>query len=575
MKSNMGLSVKDYGIATGLNHSKLLVVPANQRSYAWEESHVKTLFEDISSAIAGRQDNYFLGTIVLTSGGGNALEVADGQQRLATITILIAAIRDFLLNGGVIEKKAAEKYRSAYLLDYDVSSGESIPRLQLNYEDRDFFRKKILLDPQEQERINVSGSSPLPLSHKRLESAAKIAKEHIQNITAQFSNITDKAKVLHEWVKFLEDSAVIIEIKVSDGVDAFKMFETLNDRGLRASQTDILKNYLFGKSKDQIGEIQTKWTSMNASIEVIGDDELLLTYIRHYWTLYHGYIAERDLATQVQSEIAGRQQAVELVTSLDNYAADYVGLLHPLEYRGWKWKKFDEQIRAYIYVITCILNVEQIRPLLLAIIKKFDADQTYKSVKMLLSLSVRFIIAGAGGGGPLDRTYGLLSKEIMAGAITTKNQLKERMSPSIMRTDEDFKEVFTKCRVSKTDLARYYLRSLELFKQGNSEAALGGTLDGKNEFNIEHIMPNNPSEQWDIPEDDLRLYCKRLGNMALLDPDINMRLGNKSFTEKKDSYSNSRSELTRMIGRYPKWEQAEIEDRQKKLAEIAVQVWNL
>ena len=77
--------------------------------------------------------------------------------------------------------------------------------------------------------------------------------------------------------------AVIIEIRVPDHFNAYTLFETLNDRGLRASQADILKNYLFGKAQDRLSEVAPKWASMASVLESVDVDDLLLTYLRHYW----------------------------------------------------------------------------------------------------------------------------------------------------------------------------------------------------------------------------------------------------------------------------------------------------
>src|SRR5262245_43870769 len=134
----LGISVSDNGIGTILNQH-LLMVPPNQRSYAWEDAHVLTLFEDLSAAISNDNQTYFLGTLVFTQGASERLEVADGQQRLATTSILIAAIRDYLAGMGPAEKKAAEKYTSEHLLIYDEMTAEHTPKLTLNTEDNDFF----------------------------------------------------------------------------------------------------------------------------------------------------------------------------------------------------------------------------------------------------------------------------------------------------------------------------------------------------------------------------------------------------------------------------------------------------
>ena len=379
----LGINAHDVGLGATLNQN-LLMVPPNQRSYAWEAPHVQTLLEDLSGTISADGAPYFLGTVVLTQGADGRLEVADGQQRLATTSILISAIRDKLEEMGEAEKKAAALFTTEYLLIYDVMTGENTPRLKLNYEDNDFFLNQILISPSETTRIKELPAVP---SHARLSTAANLARQHVENIIVQFKP-ADKAKELYKWVKFLRESAMVIAIIVPDSINAYTMFETLNDRGLRASQTDILKNFLFGRAQDRLHEVQMKWSSMVSAIETIGDEDLILTYLRHHWTLTHGYTAERELAALVKNEVAGKQQAVTLVTQLDSAASDYTGLLNPLEYIGWQ--TIDKQTRAYIYIITKILAIEQILPLLLAVLKKFEPAQARIAMKMFLNWSVRF-----------------------------------------------------------------------------------------------------------------------------------------------------------------------------------------
>ena len=543
------------------------VVPPNQRSYAWETSHVQTLFEDLSGAISAGNQPYFLGTLVLTQGDADRLEVADGQQRLATTSILIAAIRDYLEGVGAQEKKAAQKYTSEYLLIYDETSGKNTPRLQLNYEDNDFFLNQILISPTETTRLNLEPTIP---SHQRLYKAAALARDHVNNVVSQFAK-SDKAKELYKWVKFLRESAMVISIRVPDHINAYTMFETLNDRGLRASQTDILKNFLFGRAQDRLNEIQMKWSSMVATIETVGDEDLLLTYLRHHWTLTHGYTAERELAALVKNDISGRQQALNMAIGLDDFASDYTGLLNPLEYVGWP--NIDKQTRAYIYIVTRVLAIEQILPLLLAVLKKLEPAQTKIAAKMFLSWSVRFLVAGSGGGGPLDRAYGQLAKDVMDGTVKTAAQLREKVRAGVLRTDAEFKQAFSKARVTKTNLARYYLRALELHKEGDANADLGGTLDESYAFNVEHVLPQRESSDWKIGEQTAQQFRKRLGNMILLNPEENVKLGGKAFSQKKRIYARSPLLLTQAVAQYTMWGPNQIDDWQEQLAELAVKVW--
>jgi uncharacterized protein with ParB-like and HNH nuclease domain len=140
-QASVGLRFQETGIAAAIVQQQL-VVPVNQRSYAWEEAHVQALFRDLTKAFDSPHKVYFLGTIVLTRGQSSQWEVADGQQRLATTCILIAAIRDYLIELG--DDRAATKYESDYLVDYDPRSRESREKLRLNLEDSEYFKKRIL-----------------------------------------------------------------------------------------------------------------------------------------------------------------------------------------------------------------------------------------------------------------------------------------------------------------------------------------------------------------------------------------------------------------------------------------------
>ena len=306
----LGITIGELGIGTVLTKYPLRV-PLNQRSYAWEENHVQTLLQDFSNAIVGENKTYFLGTIVLTHSSDGKREVADGQQRLATTSILISAIRDHLFSGTSNEKEAANKYTQNFLLEFDELSGEHVPKLTLNSEDNDFFVKNALLAPDHKDKGSGRISTE---SHDRLAQPIAICRTHVQSIIKPYAKL-DQAKRLYEWISFLRENAVIIEIRVPDSFNAYTLFETLNDRGLRASQADILKNYLFGKAQDRLIEVAPKWAAMVSVVESVDVDDLLLTYLRHNWISYNGPTIEKELAERIREKVVGRQHAVDMGTS--------------------------------------------------------------------------------------------------------------------------------------------------------------------------------------------------------------------------------------------------------------------
>ena len=111
-------------------------MPPNQRSYAWEECHVRNLLEDISEAI-GNADNCFLGTVVVVSDGAADPSIADGQQRTATATILLEQVRDRLFSIG--RGPRARSIDIDFVRSTDRNTEAVLPRIKLNLEDNEFL----------------------------------------------------------------------------------------------------------------------------------------------------------------------------------------------------------------------------------------------------------------------------------------------------------------------------------------------------------------------------------------------------------------------------------------------------
>src|ERR1700730_6328293 len=131
------------GIGELLRHGRL-VVPPNQRS-AWEDRHVQDLLQDLAEAITNDDDEYFLGTIVLIEPRGAIPPVADGQQRLVTVSVMLARIRDRLHQ--IKREASAGKVDGDYLRSVDMETEERLARLTLNLEDNEYFRRYILSSP--------------------------------------------------------------------------------------------------------------------------------------------------------------------------------------------------------------------------------------------------------------------------------------------------------------------------------------------------------------------------------------------------------------------------------------------
>jgi hypothetical protein len=562
-ETGIGLSFDEYGIANTLNQY-YLTVPLNQREYKWEKDKVERLLDDLKKADNAGDQIYFLGMIVLARGAKGQLEIADGQQRLATISILIAAVRDYMLQLG--DRDGADAYENDYLLKYDPRLKVHKAKLELNFEDKEFFIKTILKRPDRREEYQGRPYN----SHERLKIAMETAAKDIRDMVSIFDDPEEKLRRIYDWMDFLKNNAKVIVITVPGHVgNVFKMFETLNARGLPASQIDILKNYLFDKGKERMAEIHPKWTSMVATIESQGGDDLLVDFIRHYWIAHYGPTYEAELGDAIEKQVKSERQVVDTAMALDLFAGDYVALLTPREHA--RWDDFSRQTRDCIYTITRELRVEQIRPLLLAIGRYLEVSEAQKAFHLCLSWSVRFLISGGGGGGVLDRHYGLRAKEISGREIMTVEQLADRMK-TVVPNDEVFKTSFEVASASRMYLVRYYLRAIELYLKEDPNPAFVPNEDPK-AINVEHILPITPGPQWKIDVDEAATWYKRLGNMVLLDAIKNTKIGNKAFDEKKQALVESSYLTTQKAGKNNSWGPDEIRERQIWLAKYVPKVW--
>jgi len=544
------------GIGRALFNKKL-AVPLYQRSYAWEERHVLDLLNDISTAMSNAEPEYFL---VTTKNDTDRPEVADGQQRLATTVLLLAAIRDHFYNVNDFDR--ANTISSKYLYEQALATLEVIPKLRLNENDNDYFVKRILSSPDSEDRAIEATKG----SHRKISEAATLAKKHVSDI----SKAQDATQRLANIVDYIQDSVKVIWVEVGNDANAFTIFETLNDRGLMLAISDLLKNYLFGRSDDRLPEVQQRWMSMMGTLDLIEDEGIAVTYIRHLWSSKHGLVREKELYSHITKHIRNKNHTVAFATELAENAKLYTAILNPT---NELWETYGNTTRQHIETLN-LLRMIQIRPLLLAVLSNFSAREVQKTLRLMVSWAVRFLIVGGLGGGTLETYYSEGGKEIRDHKITTVKQLSEKLK-KILPNDAKFKSAFSTATVSKQYLARYYLRVLEKESMGEPDPEL---IPNENVevVNLEHVLPLQPDTTWNnFNDEEHSFYVRRLGNMALLKTRINTEAGNNSFQYKISFYKKSNYTLTKEIAINKSWDTKAIEDRQIKLSELAVTAWPL
>lgn len=541
----------------GILRGYQLVVPPNQREYAWGEREVLNLFQDFAKAISDNESSYFLGTIVTVPRAMGTLEVIDGQQRLATTAILLAAIRDYLR---VSEPVIAEDIENGFLTGIDRAKRERIPKLRLNLDDNEFFRAHVL-----------AGESvePTRSSHERLAQAFKEARSQVRRIVSTVSQ-QDHGDVLNRWVGFIENGALAVLLRVPSDANAYKMFETLNDRGLKTSQADLVKNYLFGRADKRIHEAQQKWAMMRGTLETLDDDEVTVTFLRHALIAIRGYLREAEVYEAVQAQAKAEQSAITFLTTLESMSQNYTAIFNP---EHEKWNSYPDTTRRSIEVLN-LLNIRPLRPLMLAVATKFTPKEADAALQRLVSWAVRLVIASSTRSGSVEVPFATVANEVMTETIQSADDLRRKLSQTIP-TNEQFRSAVEVATVSSAKLARYYLRSLEMAAKDEREPWFIPN-DDRATINLEHVIPIKLEGNWpSLSEEEHRLNVRRLGNMALLPARSNSDLRSADFATKRAAFSGAPYVLTDQIASVDEWGPAQIAERQRVLAGLAIKAWPL
>ena len=442
----------------------------------------------------------------------------------------------------------------------DRSTRERIPRLRLNIDDNDYFRSRLASDSP-----ILDATKP---SHILLNSAFASASTQVQNIVATHDE-KNHGDVLNRWIDFIASRALVILLRVQSEANAYRMFETLNDRGLRTSQADLVKNYLFGRAGDRIAEVQNNWTLMRGALESMEKDDITIVFLRNALTIMRGFVREAQVYEITQTRANAPQPVVEFSQILAQLSTTYVAI-HSSEHE--RWNGHTREARRAVEVLN-LFGIRPMRPLVLAIGHKFEEPETAeRALKRLVSLGVRLMITGSTRTGTIEEGLAAVAYRVFDGEIADAGTLHAALQ-SVTPRDEEFRVRFETATVSNRKLGRYYLRSLEMAACGEEEP-WHIPNDDSAVITLEHILPEKPEGNWpQFDEEQVRLCWRRIGNLALLRSGENSNLKSDKFEDKKVVYAQAPYTLTSELRELDDWTLENIAERQKGLGQYALIAW--
>ena len=551
--------------------SNKLQVPIHQRSYAWgadsadDRNQIEEFWEDLDRARQDKDRGYFLGTVVLSRAGAqdSRLAVIDGQQRLATTSILLAAMRHHL---HVLGETGRVSLIDPCIYSFDPDKEENVPQLVLNAEDDRFFRQLVV------DRVTASTAPPLAdPGTKQSHIALRAAYDYfVDRLTEQLDAAPESKALLDEWFKLLNTRAALMVVEVADEADAYLVFETLNDRGADLTIADLLKNYLFGLAGDQLETVKNAWAAALNNLDISTTGSHVFTeFLRHYWSSKYGPTRERELYSRIKDRVTTKANAVDLAEEIETASRLYAAIIssdHEL------WAEHPKEAKRQMQILVT-LRIEQNRSLLLAALQFIEPKELTTVLRGLVAVGVRGLIVGGIGGGTAEKSYCQAAQAVRQG--TSRNWVGVRSElAKILHSDVAFEKAFAAAKVTRGPFARYLLAALERSSEGTAQPELVPNED-QEQVNLEHVLPKTFDEHaWPaFTKDSHATYLHRLGNLCLLKKDENGRIGNKPFSEKQPVLDSSSLSLTKEIAANSDWTATEIERRQTSMATDVSKVW--
>lgn len=428
-----------------LGMSRRLEVPTYQRSFAWTKSEMDELWEDLQGVLAGDEQSYFLGPMVFVRRDGRTLEVVDGQQRLAALSVLFAVIRDGYRQGQYSRK--VETIESAALIQQrDLRTEEAAPILTLNETDNRLFQQIVQGGKSQSDFESLARDREGPDSVRLLAQAYINYYERISERTQQFTDVD----TLNDYAEALLNKIAVIEIVTTHEEAAYTLFETLNDRGIDLSLSDLLKNYLFSKAKMRLGEVHRQWTEIMATV----GQGRMTQFIRHDWMSRNGKVRQPVLYRKLKDHIKTVDDVIDYVTRLRKAADVYVALGNP---GSSVWRSYGPTSRELLRQVG-VFGVVQCYPLLLSA-KEARSRKGFEDVlHWIVVLTMRYNIIGGKGTGNLESAYAKASPICLNKSCRATDIKKVLLE--IYPDDEEFRSTFTTKRVADQPIARLILGEL-------------------------------------------------------------------------------------------------------------------
>ncbi len=542
-------------------------VPPFQRDYKWTEENWDELWGDILEIDKRTEDEHFLGAIVLRQSTDEASEIIDGQQRIATLSLLALAAVSLLEETDASDssnRERAQDIRNAYLSTKDPLSLHHRSKLTLNRADDDFYQHTLI------QLRKPHAPSRLPESNAQLWRAFEFFKTKLKE---KFPAAADGGPLALFVQKVVGSRLFFLRIPVEDDLAAYTVFETFNARGVELTASDLLKNYLMmlvaPLGQADLNQVLSQWERIVKAVT----PRNLPEFLRHYLnSTRKPYVRQDRLFRTMRESIKLPEQVFALLDALEASSVWYQALNDETDVLWVTSETAQHAVSALR-----LFGVKQYRPLILAAARKLTDGKTVSQelaqmLRYCATISFRYNIIADKNPNDLEKIYNEVASDIHEGRLKRVAEIHEALR-RVAVSDDEFREAFGRKNIPASGkgkrLVRYLLCELER-QLGNSSIS-----DDARGITVEHILPENLTAEWESsfsPEKHER-YVSRVGNYTLLTPSQNRNVGQLGVSQKCATYRNCGFKMSERLGELTEWEPKSIEVRQREMAGWAASVW--
>ena len=553
-------------------------IPDYQRAYVWDTDQVRDLLDDTISAYReNKEAQYFLGSMVLkinekseNNVSYTEYELLDGQQRITTVFLILACMRDMLTDYPQYQNSLAG---FVYQAEDAILQQPERMRIIFNIRSdvRDFVNEHI---------------KPL---HGTCDSALLKDKMQAKDVNISIRNMANAMLVAHEFLEenkseiigylsYFLNKVLMIYVATEDLQDAFQLFTVLNNRGVKLSSSDILK---AENLKELSAADRTFWATRWEEMETyFGEDfDKFLSHIRTILVKKKQtttLLKEFDEFVYSNQEYDRTQKKYVPRTPILRRGRDTFELLYSYYHTYQEVFDTDHSVVTGDYEITNYLELMEtgfgadywIAPVL-DYYRKYRRRGFVAFLKALdRKLSADWITAAT----PTVRMENV--NAILREIEASQDSAVLLQSKAFDINKNDFERVINGDIYGRS-FAKYLLLKLDLIYRGSSTPMIPQAI-----ASIEHILPRNPSadSQWvkDFSAAEREEWTNKLGNLVLISRRKNTSQGNRDYVEKKEKYFEKNIEMfpnsIRIYQNYPEWK---LSDLKKNHSDVVTELLNV